>query len=97
MISENDFKNLAKLSRLDPEDKSLQGLMDDFNKILDAVEQIGQLHDSEALDHRPANENTNITRPDSPQKAFDTHVIGNFAPEWEAGHFVVPGVLDQEH
>ena len=38
MLSQEEFKSLAKLARLDPEDKSLGDLLDDFNKILVYVE-----------------------------------------------------------
>ncbi|MDH5654552.1 MAG: Asp-tRNA(Asn)/Glu-tRNA(Gln) amidotransferase subunit GatC [Spirochaetia bacterium] len=96
MISENEFKELALLARLDPDDRDLAGLRDDFNKILDFVEKIKEVNLSSAGEIRTMNENLNIMRPDKPGELLDTHEISSFAPEWEAGHFVVPGAIDSE-
>jgi aspartyl/glutamyl-tRNA(Asn/Gln) amidotransferase C subunit len=96
MISEEDFNALALLARLDPEDKSLQGLRNDFNKILEFVQNIQEVTD-EVVTHRPPNETFNVTRKDSPGETIPVPTIQSIAPHWEAGHFVVPGVLDQEH
>lgn len=98
MINKDEFNSLARLARLDPEDESLAGLRDDFNKILDFVNKIQELHaEGAAQAPVPENEVHNITRKDEPIQGLDLTDLANFAPEWEAGHFVVPGVLDQEH
>ncbi len=97
MISENEFRDLAMLARLDPDDKSLSNLREDFNKILDFVARIQELHEESASEFHPPNETKNVTRPDEAWKMPELSKIADLAPEWEAGHFVVPGVLDQEH
>ena len=89
MLSEEQFSSLAFLARLDPEDAGLKGLRMDFNKILDAVKTIEELdlHGAEGTSvPGPA-----VTRPDEP-----VGELSKFAPEWEAGHFVVPGVIQSE-
>lgn len=97
MISEEEFKELAMLSRLDPEDKDLKGLRGDFNKILDFVDKINEIDTSSSADITTPNETLNVTRADEPQKTLESHVISSFAPEWEAGHFVVPGAIESEN
>ncbi len=96
MLSEKEFNDLALLARLDPDDKSLQGLRSDFNKILEFVENIQEVTD-EVVAHRAPNETFNVTRKDVAQETLPLSAIQSIAPQWEAGHFVVPGVLDQEH
>ncbi|HMW59429.1 MAG TPA: Asp-tRNA(Asn)/Glu-tRNA(Gln) amidotransferase subunit GatC [Leptospiraceae bacterium] len=94
MLSEEQFSSLAFLARLDPEDAGLKGLRMDFNKILDAVKTIEELdlHGAEGTSvPGPA-----VTRPDEPVGELSPREISKFAPEWEAGHFVVPGVIQSE-
>ena len=97
MLSEKEFKELALLARLDPEDKDLVGLRDDFNKILDFVEKISEVDLTSADDVMMVNENVNVVRSDTPGEVLSAREINSFAPEWEAGHFVVPGAIDSEN
>lgn len=97
MLSEEEFKQLALLARLDPEDASLAGLRNDFNKILDFVNKIQEIEMGEEDDLPVPNESKNVVRRDEPKDVVGPDKISSFAPSWEAGHFVVPGVLDQEH
>ena len=96
MLSEEEFQNLAKLARLDPADESLQGLRADFNRILDYVNKIQEIDTSSVSDAYSKKETRNITRPDEPVEPFAPAEIAAFAPQWEAGHFVVPAVIDAE-
>jgi len=96
MLSEEEFKELALLARLDPMDKDLAGLRNDFNKILDFVEKIQEVDLASVDEVKTANENTNITREDVAGELFTALEINSFAPEWEAGHFVVPGAIESE-
>ena len=98
MISEEEFSSLARLARLDPEDESLSGLRGDFNQILDFVNSIQEVHEAGSGSEIHAdNEITNVTRTDRSESPLGLDTLSDFAPDWEAGHFVVPGVLDQEH
>lgn len=93
MLSEKEFSDLSSLARLDPEDEGLKGLRSDFNKILDAVNSIEKL-DLKAENH--ALPGAPVVRPDEPVRQLTPVQIGSNAPEWEAGHFVVPGVIQSE-
>ena len=96
MLSEKEFQELAALARLDPEDPGLAGLRDDFNKILDYVNQINEVDTSAIDDAYSRDETRNVLRKDDAGETLEPRVIGEFAPRWEAGHFVVPGVIDSE-
>lgn len=93
MLSEKEFSDLCLLARLDPEDRGLQGLRNDFNKILDAVNSIEKLDLKSESSGVPG---PAVTRPDEPSRSLSPGRIGAIAPEWEAGHFVVPGVIQSE-
>ena len=81
------------LARLDPADKELAGLREDFNKVLDYVNQINEIPlDQE--DYTP--EQRNILRKDEPKATLDMQELSRMAPAWESGHFVVPEVIDSE-
>lgn len=96
MLSESDFKDLCKLARLDPEDESLKGLMGDFNKILDAVETIAELDTSDNIRERSEHDTFHTIRPDTATESLSQDAISKIAPDWESGHFVVPGVIESE-
>lgn len=96
MLSESEFKELCKLARLDPEDESLKDLMGDFNKILDSVETIGELSTTDQTLEKSAHDTFHSTRPDKPVPSLSPDQISKIAPDWESGHFVVPGVIESE-
>lgn len=93
MLSLEEFQQLATLSRLDPEDRELAGLRDDFNKILEHVKRINEMQvDQEDV----VAERRNVLRADEPRPTLDVAALAQMAPVWESGHFVVPEVIDSE-
>jgi len=96
MLSEEEFQELARLARLDPDDPGLHGMRTEFNKILDYVNHIGEVETSEVAEGLSADDTRNVTRADVPQSPLELRRIGQFAARWEAGHFVVPGVIESE-
>lgn len=96
MLSEEEFRNLALLARLDPNDESLVEMRTDFNRILDYVNKIEEVDTSSITDAYIKSDTRNIIRPDKPQDPLGPVEISKFAPKWEAGHFVVPVVIDAE-
>lgn len=95
MLSEEEFKNLAHLARLDPEDKSLAGLRDDFNKILNYVEKIKELNVESAGEYFTSVDLENVVRPDEAKSELTPADLNKMAPEWESGYFVVPRVIEE--
>ncbi len=96
MLTDDEFQNLARLARLDPADASLANIRDDFNNILDYVNQINAVDTSSVDASYSKSETRNAVRADDTGEVLTPRIIGTFAPQWEAGHFVVPGVLDSE-
>lgn len=96
MLSEEEFTDLTRLARLDPADPHLQGIRDDFNKILDYVNHINEV-DTQSVDASYSRDETrNATRKDETGEPLGPLAIGKIAPRWEAGHFVVPGAIESE-
>lgn len=96
MLSAEEFKQLIHLARLDPEDQALFGLREDFNKILEYVQQVQEADTSSVEDFVGATETQNVMRDDQAEAVLDVRSIAGLAPEWESGHFVVPGIIESE-
>jgi aspartyl-tRNA(Asn)/glutamyl-tRNA(Gln) amidotransferase subunit C len=92
-----EFKELCFLARLDPNDESLVHLEKDFQKILEYVKQIEEIDTSTIKEDYTEEDTLNIFREDIPEETLPLEKIAQNAPEWESGHFVVPGVIEQEN
>lgn len=95
-MKDEEFRELCMLARLDPEDDSLKHLRKDFDKIVEYVHHIGSLDTSAVSDEYAAEDTRNVMRPDVARTTIDPTKIAGIAPEWESGHFVVPGVIESE-
>lgn len=96
MISDDEFKNLCHLARLDAKDASLSNLKNDFNRILEYVNKINEIDTSAIDDHYSMDMTRDATRADIAKDTLTPKIISGFAPAWESGHFVVPAVIDAE-
>lgn len=93
-IDPETVRKVARLARIRVEDEALPALAEDFSRILDFVEQLGEV-DVEGVEpmvsvtpmrlHRRADEATDGGRPDL--------VLAN-APDTREGFFVVPKVVE---
>ena len=100
MLNEKEFKQLAMLARLNPNDSALISTIKDINSILNYMDLLNEID----IKNFESFENTNETkiesekniqtRNDVPINSELSHKeISEFAPKWEAGHFVVPAVI----
>lgn len=95
-MTDEEFRELCMLARLDPEDESLRNLRQDFTRIVEYVHHIGDLDTSAVKDEYAAEDTMNVTRKDEGIAALGPQKVARFAPDWESGHFVVPGVIESE-
>ena len=95
-VSAAEVQKIAHLSRLSLEGKELEGLTKDFNQILDFVDKITEADTSgvEPLHH--VLDLADVTRPDEPRQSLKPDEVKAIAPEFSAGYFVVPKVVDAE-
>ncbi len=100
MLSEQEYQQLCFLARLDAGDEALVKARESFNTILNYVNTIQDIdlktkQTSQKSDMYPNHDC--VQRPDKPGKTeLSCHTISAIAPQWEAGHFVVPGVIPSE-
>lgn len=92
-----EFKELCFLARLDPNDESLIHLEKDFIKILEYVKQIEKIDTSSITEDYTLEDTLNVFRDDKPEPTFPLEKIQKNAPDWESGHFVVPGVIESSN
>ena len=100
MLSEEEYRQLAFLARLDPDDATLRKAHTEFNTILEYVNKIQKL-EPQALPQKQerTGKHSSPLREDIERKSeLSYQTIADFAPQWEAGHFTVPRVIEsQEH
>lgn len=95
-MKDEEFRELCLLARLDPEDESLKNLRKDFDRIVEYVHHIGNLDTSAVSDEYAAEDTRSVVRTDTSKPTLDAAKIAGIAPDWESGHFVVPGVIESE-
>jgi len=95
-MTQSEFEELCLLARLDPKDDSLINLRNDFDRIIEYVNKIAELDTTSMKDDIDKNELQNVFRSDSSKPALGVGAIANIAPDWESGHFVVPGAIESE-
>ena len=98
MLSEKEYRQLAFLARLDPDDPALRNAYGEFNTILKYVDKIQGLDVKTAgQGKKPSVSRSSPLREDKAKGSELSHqAIARFAPQWEAGHFLVPGVIESE-
>jgi aspartyl-tRNA(Asn)/glutamyl-tRNA(Gln) amidotransferase subunit C len=93
MINKKDIEHLAKLSRIELDDKSVEGLTKDIESILGYVDQIKEI--SADLDVGRPSENRNVLRKDENphESGIHTEKILKEAPSREENFIKVKNIL----
>ncbi len=95
-VSAAEVQKIAHLSRLSLEGEELEGLTRDFNQILDFVDQIGEANTDNIEPLHHVLDLQDVARGDEPGKSFTGDEVKSIAPDFSAGYFVVPKVIDAE-
>ncbi len=97
MLTETQYQQLAFLARLDASDPALLSARNELNSILSYMDLIQEVDLSKVEDLSQNNSKTFHERPDEATGSELSHeALSKFAPQWEAGHFVVPGIIQTE-
>lgn len=97
MLPREKYRALVRLARLDPEDAAINETYREFNTILEYMERIQQLDLSQVAEEAGSSPmQIEDLRGDEAQEALKAADLARLAPEWAAGHFVVPGVIENE-
>ncbi len=97
MLPPEKFRSLVRLARLDPEDEAINQAHKEFNTILEYIDRIQELAPLLVQEQSSSEEmQVEDLRPDEPRETLQSSTLARLAPEWAAGHFVVPGVIAVE-
>lgn len=93
-IDTETVKRIAFLSRLRIEDDKVQAAEDEFNKILDWVEQLKEVNTDNVDPLVSVNENNLQLRADEVTEGNQSEAVLANAPMKEYGYFAVPKVVE---
>ena len=95
-VTKEEVAKIASLSKLHLEGSELEALTHDFNEILAFVGQIGEVDTANVEPISHVLDLNDVTRTDEPGSSFSTDEIKSIAPNFSAGYFVVPQVIESE-
>lgn len=93
-IDNETVRKIAFLSRLKVEDDKLDATKDEFNKILNWVEQLKEVNTDGVEPLITVNDSNLILRRDEVTEGNQADEILKNAPQAEYGYFVVPKVVE---
>lgn len=93
-IDNETVRKIAFLSRLKVEDDKLDATKDEFNKILNWVEQLKEVNTDGVEPLISVNDSNLILRRDEVTEGNQADEILKNAPQAEYGYFVVPKVVE---
>ncbi|ADR17998.1 Asp-tRNA(Asn)/Glu-tRNA(Gln) amidotransferase subunit GatC [Calditerrivibrio nitroreducens] len=94
IITEDNVKHIAKLSKLTFEDKEIGRFVNELNSILDYINKLNELDTSDVEPTSHALDLTNVTRPDIPERVITREEALQNAPDEGYNHFKVPRIIE---
>lgn len=94
MLTKDQIKHVAKLSKLSFPDEELAKFTDEFGRIIDMVEQLQEVDTEGVKPTYHGNQLTNVLREDKAIKRNKTEELLNNAPLAEGGYIQVPAILE---
>lgn len=88
------LNHIASLSRLKVEESEAQGFLEDFNKVLNYVDEVKALDTSSIQEDEIYFNHQNFTRPDEVKNTLSRDELSSIAPDYENGYIVVPKVIE---
>ena len=92
-ISKDTVKYIAKLSRIELEESSLENFTSQLDRILTYIEKLNQLDTENTAPTSHALELKNVFRKDENTSSLENQAALSNAPEQEDGHFKVPKII----
>ena len=93
-IDKETVKKVAFLSRLRIEDDKIEATEQEFNKILNWIEQLNEVNTDDVEPLVPVNESNIVCREDKVTEGNQSAAVLANAPQAEYGYFVVPKVVE---
>lgn len=93
-VSKEEVKHLAKLSRLEFDDKGLDKITNDLSSIVEIANQLSKVDVEGVKPTAHILDIKNVFREDNVEKSYDRELILKNAPEKEAGCVSVPQTVE---
>jgi aspartyl-tRNA(Asn)/glutamyl-tRNA(Gln) amidotransferase subunit C len=93
-VDKETFKKIAFLSRLSIDEKDLEPMLNDFNKISEYVDKVKELDTSSVKEDDLYFQPENFLRKDTIEESLTREEISKIAPKYENGYIVVPRVIE---
>ena len=93
-IDKETVKKVAFLSRLRIEDDKIEATEQEFNKILNWIEQLNEVNTDDVEPLVSVNESNIVCREDKVTEGNPSAAVLANAPQAEYGYFVVPKVVE---
>lgn len=95
-LTDHDIKKIGHLARLAIADNEVSQLRNDLSRILDLVEQMGQLNTDQVPALAHPIEQAQSLRPDVVTETDQRALFQSIAPKTQAGLYLVPKVIDAQ-
>lgn len=93
-ITKEQVLHVAKLARIEVDEQSIDSISRDMAAMVAMVEEINQLDTSKLEPLLSVQDSFNVMREDVPGQPLPIQTIEKLAPKFEAGHIVVPAVIE---
>ena len=92
-INKDAMKYIAKLSRIELEDSTLDNFTSQIDRILTYIEKLNELDTENTAATSHSLELNNVFRKDEKTPSLENQAALSNAPEQENGHFKVPKII----
>ncbi|MGV3664755.1 MAG: Asp-tRNA(Asn)/Glu-tRNA(Gln) amidotransferase subunit GatC [Leptospira bouyouniensis] len=93
-MDEKELKNIANLAKLNIEENEISGMLSDFSRIVQYVDEIKNLDTSKVGDDEIYEQIFYELRKDLSENSLKREDLAKIAPSYENGYVVVPKVIE---
>ncbi len=93
-MDEKNLRDIAALAKLSIKDEEISGMLNDFQRIVNYVDEIKNLDTSAVDDDEIYQLTMNVLRPDVSENTLNRESLSKIAPSYENGYVVVPRVIE---
>ncbi|TGM36878.1 Asp-tRNA(Asn)/Glu-tRNA(Gln) amidotransferase subunit GatC [Leptospira biflexa] len=93
-MDEKELKNIANLAKLNIEENEISGMLSDFSRIVQYVDEIKNLDTSKVGDDEIYEQIFYELRKDLSENSLKREDLSKISPSYENGYVVVPKVIE---
>ncbi|MCZ8156117.1 MAG: Asp-tRNA(Asn)/Glu-tRNA(Gln) amidotransferase subunit GatC [Leptospira sp.] len=93
-MDEKNLREIAALAKLTIKDDEIEGMLNDFSRIVSYVDEIKNMDTSAVEDDEIYQLTMQVLRPDISENTLNREALSKIAPSYENGYVVVPRVIE---